>query len=134
MPGATERELRRRLEELTDFVENASEGLHRVGPDGTILWANQAELDLLGYEAHEYIGHNITEFHHSRLGMPGMDGYEVARRMRGLPTLSNTVITALSGWGQQEDRKRSADAGFDHHLVKPPVLRDIQDLLARLDQ
>jgi PAS domain S-box-containing protein len=56
-------ELRRRARELSDFVENASVGLHWVGADGTILWANQAELDLLGYSGEEYIGRKITEFH-----------------------------------------------------------------------
>jgi PAS domain S-box-containing protein len=48
---------------LRDFVENASEGLRRVGQDGIILWANQAELDMLGYTREEYIGHHISEFH-----------------------------------------------------------------------
>jgi PAS domain S-box-containing protein len=56
-------ELRRRERELADFIENASMGLHWVGADGTILWANQAELDLLGYTREEYIGRSITEFH-----------------------------------------------------------------------
>ena len=46
-----------------DLAETATISLHWVGPDGTILWANQAELDLLGYSAEEYIGHNISEFH-----------------------------------------------------------------------
>ena len=59
----TERELRRAHDELVDFVERASVGLHWVGPDGTILWANQAELDLLGYDRDEYIDHHIGEFH-----------------------------------------------------------------------
>jgi PAS domain S-box-containing protein len=58
-----ERTLRRREQDLSDFLENAVEGLHQVGPDGRILWANKAELDLLGYQADEYIGHHITEFH-----------------------------------------------------------------------
>jgi PAS domain S-box-containing protein len=53
----------RREAELADFFENAAECLHQVGPDGTIMWANKAEMTLLGYEDHEYIGHNITEFH-----------------------------------------------------------------------
>jgi PAS domain S-box-containing protein len=48
---------------LRDFIENASEGLRRVGPDGLILWANQAELDMLGYTREEYFGHHISEFH-----------------------------------------------------------------------
>ena len=58
-----EEQLRRKQAELTDFFENASEGLHWAGPDGTILWANQAELDMLGYGHDEYIGHKIDEFH-----------------------------------------------------------------------
>ena len=49
--------------ELSDFVENAIEALHKVGPDGTVIWANKAELELLGYAADEYIGHHIGEFH-----------------------------------------------------------------------
>jgi PAS domain S-box-containing protein len=60
---AAERELARKQQELEDFVENATVGLHWVGPDGTILWANRAELELLGYAREEYIGHNIAEFH-----------------------------------------------------------------------
>jgi PAS domain S-box-containing protein len=56
-------ELRRRERELADFIENASVGLHWVGADGTILWANQAEMDLLGYTREEYVGRKITEFH-----------------------------------------------------------------------
>ena len=49
--------------ELRDFVEGAAIGLHGEGPDGTILWANQAELELLGYSREEYVGHSIREFH-----------------------------------------------------------------------
>lgn len=52
--------------ELKDFVENASVGLHWVGPDGKIIWANKHELDSLGYKENEYIGHHISEFHHSQ--------------------------------------------------------------------
>jgi PAS domain S-box-containing protein len=58
-----EEALRRSEAKLRDFVENACVGLHWVGPDGIILWANQTELDLLGYKREEYIGHNIAEFH-----------------------------------------------------------------------
>jgi PAS domain S-box-containing protein len=56
-------ELRRSQEELADFFENATVGLHWVGPDGTILQVNRAELDMLGYERDEYVGHDIAEFH-----------------------------------------------------------------------
>ena len=55
--------LRRSQSELSDFFDNASIGLHWVSADGTILRANQAELDMLGYTRHEYVGRNITEFH-----------------------------------------------------------------------
>ncbi len=60
---AAEAALRQSEREFTDFVENAAEGLHRVGADGTILWANRAELQLLGYERDEYIGRHIADFH-----------------------------------------------------------------------
>jgi len=56
-------ELARREAELRDFVDNSVVALHRVGADGTILWANRAEMELLGYTPEEYIGHNISEFH-----------------------------------------------------------------------
>jgi PAS domain S-box-containing protein len=59
----SERELARRTNQLSTFLETAAIALHRVGPDGTILWANDAELKMLGYEAHEYIGRHIAEFH-----------------------------------------------------------------------
>src|SRR5262249_2324922 len=52
------------------------------------------------------------------IGLPGMDGYELARNLREQGGLEHTVLVALTGWGQQEDRRRSASAGFDHHLVK----------------
>ena len=59
----THEALQRREQDVSDFLEYAAEGLHRVGPDGKILWANRAELALLGYTADEYIGHHIAEFH-----------------------------------------------------------------------
>jgi PAS domain S-box-containing protein len=62
----TQDALRLSEQELTDFFENAAIPLHWVGPDGTILRANQAELDLLGYQRGEYVGRNIAEFHADR--------------------------------------------------------------------
>lgn len=67
------------------------------------------------------------------IGMPGMDGYEVARRIRKIPELEHVVLAALTGWGQLEDRRRTEAAGFDHHLVKPPEPKVIEGLLAELD-
>ena len=66
------------------------------------------------------------------LGMPGMDGYEVARRLRARPELRGTLLVALTGWSEEDDRQRSYAAGFDHHLVKPAEpdkLRALLDLL-----
>ncbi len=64
------------------------------------------------------------------LGMPVMDGYEAARRVKKL--CPDTYIVALSGWGADEDRRRSAEAGFDEHLVKPVKPEDLRQLLARV--
>jgi PAS domain S-box-containing protein len=61
-----EEQLRHRERELTDFFENAALGLHWVGSDGRILWANQAEMDMLGYSKEEYFGRNIADFHADR--------------------------------------------------------------------
>jgi CheY-like chemotaxis protein len=64
------------------------------------------------------------------IGMPGMDGYEVARRFRRRPETDRTLLVALTGWGQASDRQRSREAGFDHHLVKPVDPQDLRRLLA----
>ena len=53
------------------------------------------------------------------IGLPGKDGYEVAREVRGDPILADATLIAISGYGQDEARRRAVDAGFDHHLVKP---------------
>jgi CheY-like chemotaxis protein len=65
------------------------------------------------------------------IGLPGMDGYEVARRLRGIPGLEAVTLLALTGWGQEQDRQRSLGAGFDQHLVKPVDPEDILELLTR---
>jgi CheY-like chemotaxis protein len=64
------------------------------------------------------------------IGMPGMDGYEVARRLRGQPGMETTVLAALTGWGQKEDRRRTSEAGFDHHLVKPLEVAALERVLS----
>jgi signal transduction histidine kinase len=66
------------------------------------------------------------------IGMPGMDGYEVARRLRGQSEGKDMVLIALTGWGQEEDRRRSREAGFDHHLTKPVDLDMLRALLSSL--
>jgi CheY-like chemotaxis protein len=53
------------------------------------------------------------------IGLPGMDGYEVAVRLRAMPEMRSACIIALTGYGQPADRARAREAGFDHHLTKP---------------
>jgi PAS domain S-box-containing protein len=64
------------------------------------------------------------------LGMPQMDGYEVARLLRRMPHGQTIRIVALSGWGQERDRSETAAAGFDHHLIKPADIAALQSVLA----
>ena len=87
--------------ELSDFVENAVEGLHRVGPDGTILWANRAELQMLGYRWEEYVGRHIAEFHDDPA------------------TIDYILATLLSGGAlyDQPARLRCKDGSIKHVLI-----------------
>jgi CheY-like chemotaxis protein len=62
--------------------------------------------------------------------MLGMDGYEVARRVRAGPHGEDIQLIALTGWGNDEDRRRSREAGIDHHLVKPVDLHVLESLLS----
>jgi signal transduction histidine kinase/CheY-like chemotaxis protein len=66
------------------------------------------------------------------IGLPGLDGYEVCRRIRKEPWGKNLVVVALTGWGQEEDRQKSREAGFNSHLVKPVDDEVIEKLLASL--
>jgi CheY-like chemotaxis protein len=63
------------------------------------------------------------------IGMPQMDGYEVARRLRAEPAFEQTALVALTGWGQEDDRRRAQGAGFNFHLVKPVEPEMLQRLL-----
>jgi two-component system CheB/CheR fusion protein len=63
------------------------------------------------------------------IGLPGLDGYGVARELRRHPKTAHVRLLALTGYGQDEDRRRSREAGFDHHLVKPADPAELQRLL-----
>ena len=65
------------------------------------------------------------------IGMPGMDGHEVAKRLRALPEMSGSLLIALTGYGQSTDPSRRAEAQFDHHLVKPASIEQIRSVLPR---
>jgi signal transduction histidine kinase len=75
---------------------------------------------------------NLPEVALLDIGMPKLDGYEVARRIRAQPWGRRITLVALTGWGQDSDRRRSGEAGFDSHLVKPLDLDKLTELLGRL--
>ena len=104
---------RERSRELMDFIENASTALHRVGPDGRILWANQAELDLLGYTRDEYIGRHIAEFH---VDVAAIE--DILRRLNRRETLQD-----------YEARLRSKDGAIRHVLISSNVLWNNDEFL-----
>jgi signal transduction histidine kinase len=97
-------------------------------------------LELLGHEAiTAHDGHSAIEaartfrpdFVLLDIGLPGMNGYQVATALRGDEILKDAVIIAVSGYGQDEDRRRSRAAGFDHHLVKPLDIDSLISLIGR---
>jgi signal transduction histidine kinase len=95
----------------------------------------------------QHIGHHVMQAHDGRggldaavqhepdvivcdLGLPGMNGYEVARRLRELPQLRSALLIAVSGYGDAADRNRSSSAGFSHHLTKPADPLEVASLIA----
>lgn len=68
------------------------------------------------------------------IGLPGLNGYEVAKRVRTHPDLKQTVLVALTGYGQDSDRQTSLEAGFNHHLVKPAILEQLLQILANVSE
>ena len=66
------------------------------------------------------------------IGMPKLNGYDTARHIRQQPWGKGVVLVALTGWGQEEDRRKSQDAGFDHHMTKPIEPAALEKLLANL--
>jgi CheY-like chemotaxis protein len=83
-----------------------------------------------GPEALAVAGAFLPEIMFLDIGLPVMDGYEVARHVRDNPRLAQTFLVALTGYGQESDRDRSRRAGFDQHLVKPVSLESIDRLVA----
>lgn len=63
------------------------------------------------------------------LGLPTLDGCEVASRLRAMPAVANATLVAITGYGQEADRRRTHEAGFDHHLVKPVDFDAVQQIL-----
>ncbi len=98
--------LRRTEQEFRDFIENASVGMHWVGPDGIILWANRTEMEMLGYAPDEYIGRHIAEFHADQ---PAIE--DILRRLTNHETLHDYEATL-----------RCKDGSVRHALINSNVL------------
>jgi CheY-like chemotaxis protein len=106
-------------------------------PDGALslklfleLLGHQASVAHSGLEALEAVRTAMPETILLDIGLPGMNGYDVARTIRSMPLKSQPRIVALTGWGSAQDRKNSSDAGCDLHLTKPVDLAEIEKLLA----
>jgi CheY-like chemotaxis protein len=82
-----------------------------------------------GAEALAAVEGFTPEFAFLDIGMPKVHGYELARRLRERPDTAECVLVAVTGWGQEDDRRRAREAGFDRHLVKPVDPSEIESLL-----
>ena len=112
--------------------------------DDNVTSAHSLEL-LLTLEGHEVqvvhdgpsVLHAVNHHHHEivlmDIGLPGMSGYDVARQLRQQPELGDLFIVAVTGYAEDEARRLSREAGFDHHLVKPVDPDAILALLASLE-
>ena len=109
------------VDDNQDAADSMGLVLKRAGAEVEVVHDGIAALD------------RVERFHPALvlldIGMPGMDGYEVARRIRARPALRDVMLVALTGWGQAEDRRRSLDAGFDHHLIKPAGIDQVRALV-----
>lgn len=94
------------------------------------LSGHEVRVAYSGKRALEMVEEFRPDIVFSDIGMPEMDGYQLARKMRLQPSLSGVVLVAMTGYGQDSDRQRSNEAGFDHHLVKPFEQKHIQEVLA----
>ncbi|MFL6550396.1 MAG: PAS domain S-box protein [Povalibacter sp.] len=87
-----------------------------------------------GQDALEKATEIEPEFVFLDLGMPRLDGYEAARRLRKSPIGAQTTLVALTGWGQDNDRRKTIEAGFDRHLVKPVQASQLHEILAEANR
>jgi signal transduction histidine kinase/CheY-like chemotaxis protein len=122
--GAGEPSRRRIL--IVDDYPLAAESLMRM----LQLGGHDVRVARDGPEAIEEIQTRAPDVVLLDIGLPGMDGYEVAKRIRSLPSMEHLLLIALSGYGQDEDRRRSSAAGFNHHLTKPVDTKTLYHLIA----
>jgi CheY-like chemotaxis protein len=109
------------VDDNCDAAESLGELLKALGATIRVVHSGREALDILDSFAPDSVLLDI--------GMPDMDGYEVARRIRSTTEHGDVLLIALTGWGQENDRRRSLAAGFDHHVVKPPDINELRELL-----
>ena len=114
------------VDDNVDAADSLAALLRLLGAQVDIVYDGPAALT-----AHRAHGHDVVLLD---LGLPGMNGLEVARRLRRPPHASQALLIALTGWGQEQDMQRSLAAGIDHHLVKPVNLSVLEALLAQQPQ
>jgi CheY-like chemotaxis protein len=109
------------VDDNCDAAESLGELLSALGATVCVVHSGREALDTLDSFAPDSVLLDI--------GMPDMDGYEVARKIRSTAEHGDVLLIALTGWGQEHDQRRSLAAGFDHHVVKPPDIDKLRDLL-----
>jgi signal transduction histidine kinase len=109
------------VDDNADAAETLGALLAGLGATVSVVNSGRAALDMLETFNPDTVLLDI--------GMPEMDGYEVSRRIRATGNHGDVMLIALTGWGQEHDHRRSRAAGFDHHLVKPPDIDKLRDLL-----
>jgi PAS domain S-box-containing protein len=114
------------VDDNRDAAESMGILLKLLGADVHVAYSGAEALEALPTYRPEVVLLDI--------GMPGMDGHEVARRIRQQPEFQKVTLIALTGWGQDEDRRRSQTAGFDYHLIKPADVDALQALLALVER
>lgn len=109
------------VDDNVDSADSMGMVLQLLGIEHRVLYDGQAAIDTIAEFAPDAVLLDI--------GMPGMDGYEVARHLREHAMNADITLIALTGWSQPQDRARSHEAGFDHHLSKPVDIGALQGLL-----
>jgi PAS domain S-box-containing protein len=121
---------RRRRVLVVDDIADSAESLARL----LRRWGHEVHLAHDGPSALTAARSTAPEIVLLDIGLPGMDGYEVARQLRQDPDQSTTVLVALTGYSQLADRQQTHDAGFDEHLIKPVDTTLLRTLLGTIEQ
>lgn len=111
------------VDDNRDAVESLQMLLQLIGHEVKVAYDGPQAVDAYKAERPDIVFLDI--------GLPRLNGYEVARKIRGQATGHTPMLVALTGWGQEEDQRLAEQAGFDHHIVKPVAYEQLTDLLQR---